>query len=251
MSGHSKWSTIKRRKGAEDAKRAKLFTRAAKEIIIAARDGGGDESANPRLKLAIQKARAVNMPRENIERAIKRGTGELEGAEAMAEIVYEGYGHEGVAFIVEVMTDNKNRTLAEVKNVFNKMGGSLATSGAVQWQFEQLGYITLKGDNLDFDALFMIAAEAGADDVVNEEGIMTIYTPRTAFAAVEDALRSAGYEIDESELRWFAKNEVDISLEAAVKNMKLMERLEELDDVQNVATNMSLTEDMMAAYESA
>lgn len=131
------------------------------------------------------------------------------------------------------------------------MGGSLATSGAVQWQFEQLGYITLKGDNLDFDALFMIAAEAGADDVVNEEGIMTIYTPRTAFAAVEDALRSAGYEIDESELRWFAKNEVDISLEAAVKNMKLMERLEELDDVQNVATNMSLTEDMMAAYESA
>ncbi|MDW8172593.1 MAG: YebC/PmpR family DNA-binding transcriptional regulator [Anaerolineae bacterium] len=251
MSGHSKWSTIKRRKGAEDAKRAKLFTRAAKEIIIAARDGGGDENTNPRLKLAIQRARAVNMPRENIERAIKRGTGEIEGGEAMAEIVYEGYGHEGVAFIVEVMTDNKNRTLAEVKNVFNKMGGNLATSGAVQWQFEQLGYITLKGDKLDFDALFMVAAEAGADDVVDEDGVMTVYTPRTALAAVEEALRSAGYEIEESELRWFAKNEVDISLEAAVKNMKLMERLEELDDVQNVATNMSLTEDMMAAYESA
>ena len=250
MSGHSKWSTIKRRKGAEDAKRAKVFTRLAKEIIIAAREGS-DENANSKLRLAVIKARSANMPRENIERTIKRGAGELDGAEAMSEIVYEGYGIEGIAFIVEVMTDNKNRALAEIKNVFNKLGGSLATSGAVAWQFDQLGYLTLKGDNHDFDTVFMVAAEAGADDVVDEEGILTVYTPRTAFAAVEEALSNAGYELEDAELRWFAKNEVEVTTESALKNMKMMERLEELDDVQNVATNMLISDSIMAAYESA
>lgn len=248
MSGHSKWSTIKRRKGAEDAKRAKIFTRLGRDIMVAAREGGGDENSNPKLKLAIIKARGSNMPKENIERAIKKGTGEIDGGE-MLEITYEGYGPEGVAFIVEILTDNKNRALAEVKHAFNKNGGSLATNGAVSWQFDQKGYITITGD-VDFDELFMQAAEAGADDVVNEDGVIAVYTPREAFGAVEQALTEAGYEIDESELRWFAQNEVEVPTGKAVQNMRLMEQLEESDDVQSVASNLSITGDVIAAFET-
>ncbi len=247
MSGHSKWSTIKRKKGAEDAKRGKIFTRLGRDITIAAREGGGDESANPKLKLAIAKAKAANMPKENIERAIKRGTGELEGG-AMEEVTYEGYGPDGIAFVIEVLTDNKNRTLAEVKSVFNKNGGSLASAGSVLWQFEQKGYITLNG-NLDFDEVFMIAAEAGADDVVDEDGVTTVYTPREAYAAVEEALSNAGYQIEESELRWIPKNETSVAPDKTAANMRLMEKLEELDDVQSVATNLSIDEEAVAAFE--
>lgn len=250
MSGHSKWSTIKRKKGAEDAKRAKMFTRIARDIMIAARDGGGDENANPKLKIAIGKARAANMPKENIERAIKKGTGELEG-NAMEEYTYEGYGIEGIAFMVEVLTDNKNRTLAEVKNAFNKSGGTMATAGSVAWQFNQKGCITLKGTNLDFEEVFMVAAEAGADDVVNEDGVVVVYTPREAFATVEQALTNSGYTVEEAELRWIAQNETEVSVDAAVKNMRLMERLEELDDVQSVASNMAITSDIIQAFESS
>lgn len=251
MSGHSKWATIKRKKGAEDAKRAKIFTRLARDIVISAREGGGNEAMNPRLKLAIEKARAANMPNDNIERAIKRGTGEIEGGQ-VDELTYEGYGIEGVAFIIEVMTDNKNRSLAEIKNVLNKNGGSLATNGSVSWQFDQQGYITLaEGQKVDFDEVFMVAAEAGADDVVDEEGIITVYTPREQFAAVEQALREAGYKTDEAELRWFAKNEVEVSGKAGASNMKLMEKLEELDDVQSVASNLNITEETLKAFETA
>ena len=172
MSGHSKWSTIKRKKGAEDAKRAKIFTRLGRDIMVAAREGGGDESANPRLKLAISKARAANMPKDNIERAIKKGTGEIAGGEVV-EMVYEGYGPEGVAYIVEILTDNKNRALAEIKHAFSKHEGSLATNGAVVWQFDQKGYLTLAGD-VDFDEVFMEAAEAGAEDVVEEDDLIIV-----------------------------------------------------------------------------
>lgn len=249
MSGHSKWSTIKRRKGAEDAKRGKIFTRVARDIMIAAREGGGDETANPKLRIAILKARAANMPKDNIERAIKKGTGELDGG-TMDELTYEGYGIDGIAFIVEVFTDNKNRTLAEVKNAFNKSGGSLASAGAVAWQFDQKGYITLIGNSLNYEEVFMVAAEAGADDVVDEEGTLTVYTPREAFSAVEQALSEAGYQIDESELRWLPQNEAEVSQEVALKNLRLMERLEELDDVQSVATNMNITSETLDAYES-
>lgn len=250
MSGHSKWSTIKRKKGAEDAKRAKIFTRLAKEITIAARDGGGDEGANPRLKLAVAKARAANMPKDNIERAIKRGTGELDGGQ-ISEITYEGYGPDGIAFMVEVVTDNKNRALAEVKNAFNKNGGSLATANAVAWQFDQKGYISIKRDGLDFEEVFMVAAEAGADDVVDEEDIIEVYTPREAFGAVAQALSEAGYEVEESELRWEAQNESELPVTKAVKNMKLMEVLEELDDVQTVSSNLMITDDVIAALDNA
>ena len=248
MSGHSKWSTIKRKKGAEDAKRAKIFTRLGRDVMVAARDGGDDESLNPKLKLAVAKARAANMPKDNIERAIKKGTGEIAGGDVV-EVVYEGYGPEGVAYIVEVMTDNKNRALAEVKHAFSKHEGSLATHGAVMWQFEQKGFLTIKGD-ADFDDLFMEAAEAGADDVDDEDGVLTVYTPRDEFGAVEQALTQAGYQFEDSELRWFPQNEIEIPTRKALQNMRLMEQLEESDDVQAVASNLSITDDALAAYES-
>ncbi len=251
MSGHSKWSTIKRKKGAEDAKRGKIFTRLARDITIAAREGGGDENANPRLKLAIAKAKAANMPKDNIERAINRGTGKLMDGESLEEFTLEGYGLDGVAFLIDVLTDNKNRTLSEVKRIFNKAGGSLASAGSVAWQFEQKGAIVLAGDNLDFDEVFMVAAEAGADDVANDDGTITVFTPREQFAAVEAALTAAGYTVDESQLRWIAKNETEVPIEKAVANMKIMNDIEELDDVQSVASNLAISDDVIAAFETA
>jgi YebC/PmpR family DNA-binding regulatory protein len=250
MSGHSKWATIKRKKGAEDAKRGKVFTRLARDIMMAAREGGGDENANPRLKLAVAKAKANNMPKDNIERAILRGTGGGDG-ETLEEITYEGYGPDGVAYLVEVMTDNKNRALAEIKRVFNRAGGSLASAGSVAWQFEQKGVITLGGDNLDFDTVFMTAAEAGADDVSEDDGVITVYTPRELLAAVETALTNAGYQVEDAELRWEAKNETELGTDKAIQNMRLQESLEELDDVQAVASNLMMTDDLIAAFETA
>ena len=247
MSGHSKWSTIKRKKGAEDAKRGKIFTRLARELMVAARESG-DENTNPKLKLAVGKARAANMPKDNIERAIKKGTGEIAGGDVL-EMTYEGYGPEGVAYIVEIMTDNKNRTLAEIKHAFNKYAGSLATNGAVMWQFDQKGYITIRGE-AEFDEVFMQAADAGAEDVAEEEGIIAVYTPRDDFAIVEQALVAAGYQFEDSELRWFPQNEIDIPSGKALQNMRLMEQLEESDDVQSVASNLNITDDVLAAYES-
>jgi YebC/PmpR family DNA-binding regulatory protein len=251
MSGHSKWSTIKRKKGAEDAKRGKIFTRLARDIMLAAREGGGgDEASNPKLKLAVAKAKSQNMPKDNIERAILRGTGKLEGVE-MDELTYEGYGPEGVAFLIDVLTDNKNRSLAEIKRVFNKAGGSLASAGSVSWQFEQKGYIQLTGEDLDFDEVFLVAADAGADDVVNEDGVIIVYTPRELFSAVESALTDGGYESEEAELRWIAQNESEVAREKALQNMRLMNDLEDLDDVQAVASNLMMTDDVIAAFETA
>jgi YebC/PmpR family DNA-binding regulatory protein len=250
MSGHSKWATIKRKKAGADAQRGKIFTRLARDIMVAAREGGGDPAGNARLKIAIDKAKAGNMPKENIERAIQRGTGGGDGA-VMEEITYEGYGLDGIAFMVDVLTDNKNRALAEVKRVFNKAGGSLASAGSVGWQFEKKGYIEVTGPNVDFDALFMIAAEAGADDVVDEEGSIIVYTPREMFSAVEQALIGAGYELGDAELRWQPKNESEVSIEKTIQNLKLQENLEELDDVQGVAHNLLINDAAIAALETA
>ena len=250
MSGHSKWSTIKRKKGAEDAKRGKIFTRLARDIAVAAKEGGGDEDANPKLKLAVAKAKASNMPKDNIDRAIQRGTGKGEGIE-MEELTFEGYGLEGVAFIVDTLTDNKNRTLAAVKHAFSRAGGSMASSGAVAWQFEQKGYIELIGDDLDFDEIFMVAADAGADDVVDEDGTIVVYTPRDLYGAVDQALTEASYESAESELRWMAKIETEVSIEKAMQNMRLMNDLEELEDVQSVASNLLITDEALSAFETA
>jgi len=250
MSGHSKWSTIKRKKGAEDAKRGKIFTRLARDITMAAREGGGDENANPRLKLAIAKAKASNMPKDNIERAIQRAVGGA-GGEEMEEITYEGYGVDGVAFLIDVITDNKNRALADIKRVFNRAGGSLASAGSVSWQFDKKGFITLSGNNADYDEVFMIAADAGADDVSNDGDVLTVTTPREQLANVEEALIQAGYEVEDSELKWEAKNETEIAPDKALQNMRLMEALEELDDVQSVASNLMMTDEVLAAFETA
>lgn len=249
MSGHSKWSTIKRKKGAEDAKRGKIFTRLARDITIAARESGGDENANPKLKLAIAKAKSANMPKDNIERAVKRGTGELDGGQ-LEEITYEGYGPEGVAIVIEVLTDNRNRSLADIKYVFNRGGGSLASAGSVLWQFEKKGFFVLDAASLDFEEVFMVAAEAGADDVVEEEGRIVIYTPKDKYAAVDQALIAAGYTAEEAELRWEPQNEVDIAQDKAVQNLKIIDQLEELDDVQSVSSNLLITEKIAEAFEA-
>lgn len=250
MSGHSKWSTIKRKKGAEDAKRGKIFTRLARDITIAARESGGDENANAKLKVAVAKARAANMPKDNIERAVKRGTGELDGGE-MEELTYEAYGPDGVAFLIDVLTDNRNRTLADVKHVFTKNGGSMASAGSVSWQFEQKGYMVLKSDDVDFEEVFMVAAEAGADDVTQEDDQIVIYTPRELYAAVEQALTDAGFETEESELRWEPKNETTVAVDTALRVMKITDMLEELDDVQSVSSNLQITDEIATAYETA
>ena len=248
MSGHSKWSTIKRKKGAEDARRGKIFTRLAREITVAAREGGADESSNPRLKLAVSRAKAGNMPRENIERAMQRGAGNLEG-EDLVEVTYEGYGPDGVAYLIDTLTDNKNRTLAEVKHALNKSGGRLASSGAVTWQFARKGFLALEGP-VDFEEVFLVAAEAGADDVLEEEDGVTVWTPYDMLSNVEHALADAGHQISVAELRWAASNETGLPANKALQNMRLHERLEELDDVQSVSSNLLVTDDLVAIYEN-
>jgi YebC/PmpR family DNA-binding regulatory protein len=251
MSGHSKWSTIKRRKGAEDAKRGKIFTRLGRELTTAAREGGADPSGNPRLRIAIEKARAGNMPKENIERAINKGAGIGEDAVDFEEITYEGYGPHGIAIMVDTLTDNRNRTLAEVKHAFNRNNGTMGSSGAVQWQFSQKGYIELSADGVDFDTLFMTAADAGADDVEQDEETISVYTARESLSAVERALSEAGYSVTDSKLIWVPQNEMELEPDQAVQVFKLIEKLEELDDVQTVSSNLKVSEEALAAFEQS
>lgn len=243
MSGHNKWSTIKHKKGAADAKRGKIFTRITKEIIVAARAGGGSADTNPRLRLAIQAGRAANMPSANIEKAIKRGTGELEGIN-YEEFTYEGYGHNGVAIIVEVMTDNKNRTVAELRHCFSKYGGNLAENGAVSWNFEQKGLITIPCDNQDEDEFMMVALDAGADDVEKEDDYFNVYTPFTTMHEVIAKLENQGLSIEKSEFTRVPKSTINGD-EVAEKLLKLIEMLEDLDDVQKVYANFEISDEVM------
>ncbi len=248
MSGHSKWSTIKHKKGAADAKRGKLFTKLAKEITIAAREGGGDPDFNNRLRLAIAKAKADNMPNDNIDRAIKRGTGELEGGE-LFEIMYEAYAPHGVGMLIEVVTDNRNRAVAEVRHVFNKFGGNLAESGAVSWQFSRKGYITIT-EEVDEDDLFMIAADAGADDIQFDE-VTEIFTEIENFQAVQKALEEAGITIDEAKMVFEPSNTVELEQAQTLQVMGVIEKVEDLDDVQNVYTALEISDEAIAAIEGA
>lgn len=236
MSGHSKWATIKRKKAANDAKRGKLFTKLIKEITIAAKMGGGDPEGNPRLRLAIDNAKSANMPADNIERAIKKATGELEGT-TYYEITYEGYGPAGIAFIVEVATDNKNRTVAEIRHIFSKNGGSLGESGSVAWMFEKKGMITFPKQNKTEDEIMEIILEAGADDLQTEEEFYIVKTPVETFEQTRRALLAKNIQIENASLQWVAKNFVSIAGEDAQKVIKLIEALEDNDDVQNVYTN--------------
>lgn len=251
MSGHSKWSTIKRKKGAEDAKRGKVFTRIAREISMAAREGGPDVETNPGLRLAVDKAKNANMPKDNIQRAINRGAGIGEDAAALEEIVYECYAPHGVALVVNCVTDNRNRTLADIKYVLNRTGGNLANTGAVTWQFDRKGYIAVASDGADYDEVFLTAADVGADDVQQEDDIYAVYTPREEFAAVAMALQEAGFNLEERELIWQPQNEIELDKEQSLQIMNIIEKIEDLDDVQSVASNLNLTDEVAEALAVA
>jgi YebC/PmpR family DNA-binding regulatory protein len=248
MSGHSKWSTIKHKKAASDAKRGKVFTRLAKEITIAAREGGGDPESNTTLRLAIAKAKQSNMPKDNIDRAMKRGTGEIEGGE-LIDAVYEAYGPHGVGILVQVVTDNRNRAVADIRHAVNKYGGTMAEAGAVSWQFTRKGYIGIT-EEVNEDDLFLIAADAGADDIQFNEGIAEIYVDLEAFQKVQLALEAAGVKMDESSLIYDPNSPLELVPTAALQVMNLIERIEELDDVQNVYTALEVTDEAIAAMEA-
>jgi len=240
MAGHSKWANIKRRKGAQDAKRGKLFTKLIKEIMVAAKMGGGDPDANPRLRLAIDKAKGQSMPKDNIQRAIDKATGELGGAN-VEEFNMEGYGPGGVAVLIEVMTDNRNRTAAEVRHAFNKCGGNLGTTGCVSYMFHRKGLLLF--DEADEDELMMAALEAGAEDLSAEDGGFEVTTEPTEFIAVKDALTQAGFASSSGELTYVPENRTDIDGENAENFLKMIDLLEDLDDVQNVHHNADISDD--------
>ena len=250
MSGHSHWATIRRKKGTADAKKGAIFTRLAREIVMAAREGGSDPETNVRLALAVEKARAGNMPKDNIERAIRRGSGEDKDAAAIEEITFEGYGTHGAALMVDCVTDNRNRTIAEVRHVFSRSGGSMAAAGAVGWQFDRKSYFSFPKDKLGYDAAFELAIEAGADDVQDSGEEIEIIGPVEAFKTIGDALRGRHVTPDEAGLRLIAKQEMDLPVDATLSVMKIVEALEELDDVHNVFHNVRLSDEALAALEA-
>lgn len=239
MSGHNKWSSIKHKKGAADAKRGKLFTKLIKEITIAAKAGGGDPNGNPRLRTAVQNARAASMPIDNITRAIKKGTGELEG-EAFEELTYEGYAPGGVAIMVDVTTDNKNRSVSEIRRIFSKAGGNMGEAGCVGWMFEKKGQITIKKEIATEDKLMELALEAGADDVVDAGDFWQVLTPAAELYAVNDVLQKAGIAIEESAASRIPTNTIKVEGKVAHQVLKLIEALEENDDVSNVYDNSDI-----------
>ena len=244
MAGHSKWANIQHRKGRQDAKRGKMFTKAAKEIIIAAKTGG-DPGSNARLRAAIAAAKAVNLPKDKIENAIKKGTGELAGGDIF-EISYEGYGPGGVAIIVETATDNKNRTVAEVRHLMTKHGGAMGETGCVAWMFDRKGVITLEKDKYAEDQLMEVALEAGADDVRDEGEAWEIHTALADFITVREALEAAGIEMLSAELSMIPQNTIEVDADAGRKLMRLVDALEDNDDVQNVYANFDLPDEVMA-----
>ena len=246
MSGHSKWHSIKHKKGALDAKRGKLFTKCIKEITVSARSGGGDPEGNARLRKAIADAKAGNMPNETIDRAIRRGTGEEEGVN-YEEITYEGYGPGGVALMVQSMTDNRNRTVAEIRHIFSKNGGNLGESGSVGWMFEKKGYIVIDKSTRSEEELFDLTIEAGADDLRDDEDTFEIITSPDAFEAVLAAIKAAGIEPQVAEVEMVPQNYIRLEGGDARQMLKLMEALEDHDDVQKVSANFDISESDMAA----
>lgn len=247
MSGHSKWAQIKHQKAGNDAKRGQLFTKLGREISIAAREGGADPEANVRLRLAVQRARDANMPTENIDRAIKRGSGQGDGA-ALEEAVYEGYGPGGAAMLVEVATDNRNRAAAEVRNAFTRAGGNLGESGCVSWIFEPRGVIEVEANGHDPDDLAMEAIDAGAEDVQTDRGVVSIYTSPAALDHVRQALAAENVNITSAETTMLPKTTVATDDETALKVLRLVDRLEELDDVQKVYTNLEIPDAVLEQY---
>ena len=249
MSGHSKWSTIKRKKGAMDAKRGAIFTRVAKEVALAAREGGGDPETNFKLRLAVDKAKAANMPKDNIERAIKRGTGEDKDAGIIEEVFYEGYAPHGIAMMIECVTDNRNRAVADVRHVLNRFGGSMGESGSVAWQFNQVSYFAFSPESLDELEIYEMAIEGGADDIVFEPDLVEIIGPVDAFKTISDQMKNVKVQPDEAGLRMMPNQELELSIIDTVKVMKVVEALEDLDDVQNVYSNLAISDDALKELE--
>ncbi len=241
MSGHSKWASIKHKKGALDAKRGKVFTKIIKEITVAARLGGGDPEANPRLRTAVLKAKSANMPKDNVERAIKKGTGDLEGVDYV-ELTYEAYGPNGVAILIEALTDNKNRTAADVRSLLTKGGGSLGESGCVSYLFQRKGIISFDASKYTEDQVFEVALEAGAEDVTREDESIEVVTTPDDFESVLQALQGAGFEEEMAEVSMVPETTVTLNNEATKKALRLIERIDDHDDVQSVATNLDIPE---------
>jgi len=244
MSGHSKWSSIKHKKAATDAKRGKIFTKLIKEITVAARMGGGDIEANPRLRAAVQAGKAENMPKDNIERAIKKGTGELEGV-SYEEIIYEGYGPGGAAVLVESLTDNKNRTVADIRSIFGKNGGNLGENGCVAWMFDKKGYIAVERSAVDEDTLMETALEAGAEDIREDNGNYEVITEPGDFEAIKDAIDKASIPFNDAEVTMLPQNITNLTGKEAEQMLRLMEMLEDYDDVQKVYTNADIPEEII------
>jgi YebC/PmpR family DNA-binding regulatory protein len=250
MSGHSKWATIKRKKGAADAKRGQVFTRLTREIVMAAREGGGDPDSNFRLRLAIDKAKAQSMPKDNIDRAVKRASGEGKEGEVYEEVLYEGYAPHGAALIIECVTENRNRTVAEVRHLLTRSGGSMAEIGAVSWQFKRAASFSFPSDKFNFDKIFELAVEGGADDVVQDEDEINVIAPVESFKSLSDRFRAANMMPDEAGLSMIPNQELELSVEHTLQVLRTIEGLEELDDVQNVYSNLKISEEAMAAMES-
>ncbi|MGM0587359.1 MAG: YebC/PmpR family DNA-binding transcriptional regulator [Bacteroidota bacterium] len=251
MAGHSKWSNIKHKKAKEDKKRAKIFTKHIREITVAAREGGGDPDANPRLDTAIENAKSDNLPKDNIERAIKKGTGELDdGSGSYEETSFEAYGPGGIAYFVEATTNNNNRTVGEIRHIFDKHGGNLGTDGSVAYLFDQKGLIKIKADNQDEEEFMLEAIEAGAEEMEKEEGFFEITTVREELYDVRTSLQDMGYKVESAELIWIPQTEVKVEADTAESNFKLMEALEDNDDVSNVFTNMLMDEETLKVAES-
>ncbi len=248
MSGHSKWSSIKHKKGAADAKRGKLFTKLSRAIIVAAKEGGPDPSGNASLQDAIDKAKSYSMPKDNIERAIAKGSGTEAGAAVFETVIYEGYGADGVAVLVEALTDNRNRTASDVRHTFTKNGGNLGTTGSVAWLFERRGVVLVDAESADEDELMLAAAEGGADDLELDGSVFQVSAPPESLAAVRDAIASAGFAIESAEVSMIPKTTVEVAQESSAKKLvRLIEALEENDDVQDVWANFDIPEQVLEA----
>jgi YebC/PmpR family DNA-binding regulatory protein len=251
VSGHSKWSSIKHKKGAADAKRGKLFSKLSRAIIVAAKEGGGDPDANLALQNAVEKARSYSMPKDNIERAIARGAGEGAGGQTIETVIYEGYGAGGVAIIVETLTDNRNRTASDVRHTFSKHGGNLGTDGSVAWMFERRAMVLVPANGVDEDGLVLAAAEGGADDVSGDGFSFEVTSAPEALRNVREAIEAAGFKVESAELTMLPKTTVELSDEAAARTViRLVEALEELDDVQEVFANFDIPEQILEAVAS-
>jgi YebC/PmpR family DNA-binding regulatory protein len=250
MSGHSKWSTIKHKKAAKDAKRGKLFSKIIKEITVAAKLGGGDLNANPRLRTAVNSAKQQSMPHDNVDRAIKKGTGELEGVD-YEEIQYEGYGPGGVAILVNVMTDNRNRTVSEIRRIFSRHGGNMGESGCVAWMFSKRGQISVEKSQVEEERLMEIVLEAGANDIVDGGDVFEITTSPDDFDAVKEAIEKAGIQCASASVDMVAQGTVNVTGSAAEQTLKLVDELEEHDDVQDVASNFEIPEEELERLSAA